>query len=148
VALLRAGPRAGGFHHTLARAGDPRILSVEATPAGCSVREIDRVHGHANHLVHEHADRQMQIVTRSSARRQVRIDELAKQLPDRPDMADLRAALLDRADPELPIHRRDPDDPDGENTLACACFELAEDTVTMRVFTGTATDPEVVIRLP
>ncbi len=148
VALLRDSPRAGGFHHTLAQAGDPRILSVETSPAVCSVQEIDRVYGHANHLIHEHADRQLQIVTRSSARRQARIDELARQLPERPEPADLRTALQDRADPALPIYRADPDDPDGENTLACACFELTEDTVEIRVFTGTASGPEVVIQLP
>lgn len=134
VALLRDSPRSGGFHHTLACAGDARLFSIEAVPAGCSVREIGERFGHANHLIHEHADRQLQIVTRSSAHRQARIDRLAAALPGKPTSADLRAALLDRSDPELPVFRTDPDDPDDEITLACAVFELSRDAVTMRVF--------------
>jgi hypothetical protein len=44
------------------------------------------------------------------------------------------ALLRDRADAALPIHRAQPDDPDDENTLATAVFEIAPDRVAWRVY--------------
>lgn len=52
VQLLRDTPRASGFHHTLGCAGDPRLLSIEATAQRCSIAADITLAGHANHLVH------------------------------------------------------------------------------------------------
>ena len=42
-----------GFHHSLGRAGDHRLLSVEAPASGCVVVEAREPRVHANHLLHE-----------------------------------------------------------------------------------------------
>ena len=133
LGLLCDSPRSGGFHHTLAQVGDARLLSVELTPIRCSVQVIDEHFAHANHLVHEQADRQLQIVTRSSARRQARIDHCLSALPANPPLMALSIALTDCTDNLLPIYRCDPDDPDGENTLARAGFNLTSAQVELSV---------------
>src|SRR3546814_20011924 len=72
-----------------------------------------------------------QIVTDSSRARQERGGELvAAPAASR----DPLAVLWDGARPALPIYRLQPDDPDGENTLATAVFEIATDKVAWRVY--------------
>lgn len=109
VALIEGLPRAGGFHFAMAQAGDSRLLSVEFTGDLVSVVELDRPTAHANHLIHAGMADLPQIVTRSSADRQARADALLPQPP--------LAILQDTAGPGLPILRRDPADPDEENTV-------------------------------
>jgi hypothetical protein len=55
------------------------------------------------------------------------------QLPRRDE---LLAILADRSDPDLPIYRIDPDDPDWENTLATAVFRLDASGVLGSVLSG------------
>ncbi|MDR8729274.1 C45 family autoproteolytic acyltransferase/hydolase [Burkholderia pseudomultivorans] len=121
--VLRTHERASGFHHTLGATGDARLLSVEASVARCSIVDVARLAGHANHLVHPGSEAEAQIVTQSSADRQRRVDALTPGL-DTIDEAALRRVLGDRAPEGLPIYRDDPADPDDENTLATAAFAI------------------------
>ncbi|VWB89922.1 peptidase C45 [Burkholderia lata] len=121
--VLRGHARASGFHHTLGATGDARLLSIEASVARCSVIDVARLAGHANHLVHPGSDTEAQIVTQSSADRQRRVDALTPAI-DAIDEAALLRVLGDRAPEGLPIYRDDPADPDDENTLATGVFAI------------------------
>jgi hypothetical protein len=123
--VLRTHARASGFHHTLGATGDARLLSIEASVARCSVVNVARLAGHANHLVHPGCEAEAQIVTQSSGDRQRRVDALTQGI-DTIDEAALRHVLGDRAPEGLPIYRDDPADPDDENTLATAVFAVRD----------------------
>jgi len=131
VALVEASPRAGAFHLSLAQAGDPRLVSLEFTHAGCSAVEAARPLCHANHLVHPALAGEAQIVTDSSRARQQRGEAI---LAADGWHGDPLALLRDRANAALPVYREQPDDPDDENTLATAVFEIAPDKVAWRVY--------------
>jgi hypothetical protein len=133
VHLLRDTPRASGFHHTLGAAGDSRVFSVEATAMRCSVESVARVSGHANHLIHPGCEDEAQIVTDSSRDRQARIAALLEARGAQLDGEALVQMLHDKAPAGLPIYREDPNDPDDENTLATALFEIRDDGVALRV---------------
>ena len=134
VALVRSAERAGGFHQTLGQAGDARLFSLEFTGTRFVAVSIAAPSIHANHLVHEETGRASQIVTGSSGARQRRGAALigGHRVGD-PEEAAL-AVLWDTADPELPIHRLDPDDPDVENTMASAVFRIGPKRVDWRVY--------------
>jgi len=117
--LLQRSDRAGAFHLTLAMADDPRLLSVEFCSEAFSVREIAEPGIHANHFIHPTTKALGQIMTRSSASRQNRGNML---IQDWREGQDPLTILRDQCDPELPILRDDPEDPDHENTLASAVF--------------------------
>ncbi|ACC74302.1 C45 family peptidase [Paraburkholderia phymatum] len=133
VRLLHDTPRASGFHHTLGTAGERRVISVEATAMRCSVESIGRVSGHANHMIHPGCDGEAQIVTDSSRDRQARIAALLEARGAQPDGSVLVDMLHDKAPAGLPIYREDPDDPDDENTLATALFQIRDDGVALQV---------------
>jgi Acyl-coenzyme A:6-aminopenicillanic acid acyl-transferase len=126
VEVLNGVPRASGFHHTLGCVGDPRLLSIEATVQRCSVVEVTRLSGHANHLIHDGCDNEEQIVTASSRDR---------HLPGLSGIGELNLlqVLFDQASKGLPIYRDDPADPDDENTLATALFVIREAGVEFEV---------------
>jgi hypothetical protein len=132
--LLSDAPRASGFHHTLGCVCDTRLLSIEASVQRCSVVADAPRFGHANHMIHEGCDGEMQIVTDSSRDRQARVDALLPAL--RTPVADdgLLRVLRDRAPTGLPIYRDDPRDPDDENTLATALFRIETDGVAMQIY--------------
>ncbi len=130
--LLRGARRAGAFHLSLAQAGDRRVVSVEFTHASCSVVEVERPRCHANHLVHPDTVTESQIVTDSSRSRQQRGDEIVGGAGE--GELNPLAVLWDRANPALPVYRDSPDDPDDENTLATAVFEIGTDSVAWRVY--------------
>lgn len=134
VQLLHDTPRASGFHHTLAAAGDRRVFSVEATAMRCSVERVERVSGHANHMIHAGCEDEAQIVTDSSCDRQARVGVLLEQRGAQIDGDALVDMLHDKGPTGLPIYRDDPRDPDGENTLATALFQLRDDGVALRVY--------------
>lgn len=129
VAHLRGTSRAGAFHVSLARIGDPRLLSVEFTSTAVSVTEITAPAVHSNHLIHPATAGEAQIVTESSGCRQERGDALIGERADDP-----LAILRDTDGPGLPIRRDDPDDPDDENTLATAVFVLEDSALTWQVY--------------
>lgn len=143
VAVLTQTARAGAFHHTLSRAGEHQILSVEATGSGCSVREITQVAGHANHLVHPALANIEQVVTGSSASRQHRLEQWRSGLPEKALSPDEALAILSDTQSEpLPVYRQDPQDPDDENTLATAVFTLQQGKVGWQVYRGNRNNPE------
>jgi hypothetical protein len=137
TAILARTDRAAGYHHVLAQAGDPRLLSVEAPASGMDCVELKAPAGHANHLVgRAFGGTVRQRITPSSAARQSRVDALARDLPPDPSPAELCRILGDRADPERPIYRIDAGDGDEECTLATVLFEIGPEDVIWRVFEG------------
>jgi len=130
---LQAAPRASGFHHTLGAVGDERIMSVEATAKRCSIERIATVSGHANHMIHAGCEDEAQIVTDSSRDRQARVEVLLERQSKQIDGDALVHMLHDKAPTGLPIYREDPNDPDHENTLATACFQIQRDGIAMQV---------------
>jgi hypothetical protein len=137
--MIGGSDRAGAFHLTLAQAGDPRLVSVEFTHTSCSTVTVERPQCHANHLIHTATASEQQIVTASSRARQERGNEIIANLG--PHDRDPQPLLRDRAHPLLPIHREQPDDPDNENTLATAVFEIGADRVVWRVYDGISETP-------
>lgn len=131
--LLRGAPRAGAFHLTLAQAGDERLLSVEFSARGISVKELDCPRLHANHLLDLQAEIDDQIVTGSSGSRQEKGDQLVATLENGGE-SDALAILWNGDDPQFPILRTDPRDPDAENTLATALFSVGADKVRWAVY--------------
>ena len=132
--ILSSAPAASGFQHTLGCAGDARLFSVEASAQRCSVQPVSRLSGHANHMIHPGCEAEAQIVTDSSRDRQLRVDALLPALANPLKPAALLEVLQDRAPAGLPIYRDDPLDPDDENTLATALFEVGNAGVSMKVF--------------
>jgi hypothetical protein len=124
--------RASGFHHTLGCVGDERLLSVEATVARCSIENVERLSGHANHLIHRGTVAEEQIVTDSSRDRQARLRQLLAEMREVNEVA-LLQVLSDKTSTALPIYRADPADPDDENTLATALFVIDETGVELEV---------------
>ena len=131
VACIRDTVRASGFHHSLARAGDRRLLSVEAPASGCEVVEVRAPRAHANHLLHERFARTAQAIAASSRSRQVRAEAL------------IAGGALDHRDPlcvlgdvggRLPIRRREKHSGDAGFTLATAVFRISERGVDYEVF--------------
>ncbi|OCP18760.1 MULTISPECIES: C45 family peptidase [unclassified Ensifer] len=132
VHLLETSDRAGAFHMTLGREGDPRLLSVEFTHTSCTVATVDRPQCHANHLIHEGMEGERQVITGSSRSRQQRGDViLAEAVSTSPDPLDI---LWDKAVSPLPIYRAQPDDPDHENTLATAVFHIGAQSIDWKVY--------------
>ena len=134
ITLLTTGPRAGAFHHTLGQRGDSRLFSVEATGTGCSVRQLNDVFAHANHLIHENLSATEQVITDSSGSRQQRLNDWL-QTQVQLDGAAAKAILSDQHDAVLPVYRLSPQDPDDENTLATAVFMLNSEKTTLEVLT-------------
>lgn len=130
VAVLGRDDRAGGFHHSLAMAGDTRLLSVEAPGQACHVEEVRRPTAHANHLLAAAFEGLPQIVTASSARRQERADEMLAGRGG--DLEDPTEILFDRTDGALPILRRGDGGDDGY-TLGTAVFEIGLRQIAWRV---------------
>ncbi|WP_298936819.1 C45 family peptidase [uncultured Ruegeria sp.] len=127
LATLSHDPSCGGFHMTLAQAGNPQLLSVEFGGGEVSVTQISSRSGHTNHALHLASEGQ--ITTLSSTDRQAKIAQLAPQ----DHVADLDI-LRDASGPGLPIRRDAPDDPDHENTLATCLFTVSKSGVDWRIF--------------
>lgn len=127
--LLRGAPATGGFHFTLAAVGDPRLLSVEIGAGAVCVRALTETAIHANHALQQPLADQPQIVTESSGDRQERGAALLATGRKSP-----LEILRDSGGPGLPIHRADPNDPDGENTLATAEFIIDPESLEWRIY--------------
>jgi hypothetical protein len=127
VDALSDNPRCGGFHMTLAQAGNAQLLSIEYGGGAISVVPVTARSGHANHALHLPADGQ--IVTRSSGDRQAQVERLL--LDARISDIDI---LRDTSGSGLPIRRDSPDDPDQENTLATCVFIVSKTAVEWRIY--------------
>lgn len=129
IALLKQAPASGGFHFTLAQLGRPTLHSVEVGGGDVSCRTVDESAVHANHALH-HGGQGDQLVTRSSGDRQQRGVELLAA-----GERDPLVILRDTGGSGLPIFRREPDDPDDENTLVTGVFRLLSDKVDWEIHT-------------
>ncbi|HEY1393265.1 MAG TPA: C45 family peptidase, partial [Methylibium sp.] len=133
VALLRAHPRAGGFHLTLGHRDSPQLLSVEFRSEDCSVLTVEAAALHANHAIHPGMRDLPQLITGSSGHRQRRGAALIAEASSLQAPIDPLAILADDTEPNFPILRLDPNDSDLENTLACADIVIHRTHVDWRV---------------
>ena len=143
LALLAAHNASGGFHMTLAQAGDARMMSVEFGGGVCSARQIEAPAVHANHALHMGDRAAGQIVTASSRDRQARATQLIAG-----GVTDPLRILRDTGGAGLPIHRSAPDDPDHENTLATALLRMDNSSVEWRLHDQTSERPVIEGRWP
>ncbi|MRU16558.1 6-aminopenicillanic acid acyl-transferase [Roseovarius sp. A21] len=134
--LLARHNTCGGFHMTLAQAGDPRLMSVEFGGGDCSTKEILTPSVHANHALHMGNGAKGQAITASSRDRQARGTEMLAEGVRNP----LRI-LRDTGGAGLPVHRCHAEDPDHENTLASAVFRVGSSTVDWSVYDQTSEHP-------
>lgn len=125
--LLMRENQCGGFHFTLAQAGDGVIHSIEFGGGAAVHRQIDTPSAHANHALYLDLPHG-QCVTRSSADRQARATGLIED-----GARDALAILRDSGGKGLPIHRSRPDDPDHENTLATAIIQVEKDGLSWEI---------------
>lgn len=116
LALLEGAPASGGFHFSLAQLGTAGVLSLEVGDGRLAGEAVGAATVHANHALRLDG---RQIVTRSSGDRQRRGEALLAA-----GERDPLAILGDTGGEGLPILRREPDDPDHENTLATGVFRL------------------------
>ena len=143
LALVAAHNDCGGFHMTLAQAGDARMMSVEFGGGACSARQIETPAAHANHALHLGERAANQIVTDSSRDRQARATQMIAD-----GITDPFSILRDTGGAGLPIHRCAPDDPDHENTLATALFRIEKSSVEWRLYDQTSKRPVIEGRWP
>ncbi|MFP6731235.1 MAG: C45 family peptidase [Alphaproteobacteria bacterium] len=137
--ILRRNDRAAGFHHALAQAGDPRLLSVEAPASGCTVIEAQSPMAHANHLVADDYEALAQDCQPSSDARQERADALiAAGTLAGGNALDI---LFDRANAALPILRDGDEEGNDGYTLATAVFKIGAEAVDWSVCHGPDASP-------
>ncbi|VAX01796.1 hypothetical protein MNBD_ALPHA03-1243 [hydrothermal vent metagenome] len=129
--LLKTAPISGGFHYSLAQRGDKRLISLEFGGGAYYETIVETPSFHANHAILGRRGHQRQIITKSSLDRQSRGDFLIAKLFNDPI-----AILRDKAENELPIWRREPDDPDDENTLASVVFEVTSSEISWTIYSG------------
>jgi hypothetical protein len=134
LSVLNGCHRSGSFHHTLAQVGQKDVLSIEYTPNDVSVLRLHSAYGHANHFIHPRFHNSRQRVTLSSAARQASVDELCRKLPSSPRLDDIRRMLCSADNPDLPIYRTNPNDPDRENTLATVLLLIKPNVVQSRLY--------------
>ncbi len=134
--LLARNNACGGFHMTLAQAGDPRLMSIEFGGGDCSTKEIDTPSVHANHALHMGNGAKDQLVTASSRDRQARGSDMLAEGVKTP-----LQILRDTGGSGLPVHRCHAEDPDNENTLASAVFHVGSSTVDWSVYDQTSDTP-------
>ncbi|MDR1828995.1 MAG: C45 family peptidase [Methylobacteriaceae bacterium] len=131
--ILEDSPRFGAYHVSVGRVGSADIFSMEFTHHRCSIKKITRPCVHSNHLIHEAMAEEPQIITGSSQSRQDRGNELIQTAEG---ALDPLVILHDGNHPVFPIFRRQPDDPDDENTLAGSVFELGQSGIIWKVYSG------------
>lgn len=131
--LLERHTFSGGFHYSIAQVGRTELLSIEHGGGNCHITNIQTPTGHANHVSTVACDKQL--ITQSSADRYARTQELFKDQSLSP--LDI---LRDKANDKLPIWRREDDDPDDENTIASAIFNVGNDELTWQIYSGSSRD--------
>lgn len=137
VSYVESIDLAGGFHVTLGQPGQDNLTSIEFASRNTSVIHLTKASGHANHMIHPAMQHQPQIITGSSGFRQARLEQLLGHDQDIEPLV----ILFDNQNTEFPIFRQAPDDPDTENTLATARFEIHLDRVKWDVHAGQSFGP-------
>lgn len=133
--MLARENQCGGFHFTLAQAGQRGIHSIEFGGGETVIRQIETASAHANHALHL-VRPQGQMITRSSDDRQKRATALIGG-----GVRDALAILRDAGGQGLPVHRCAPDDPDHENTLATAVIRVEKDGLCWEIYDQRSTGP-------
>jgi hypothetical protein len=133
--LLARENECGGFHFTLAQAGNTELHSVEFGGGAFSHKIIETASGHANHALHMNLP-QTQMITASSRDRQMRVRELLEM-----GVSDALRILRDTGGAGLPIHRTSSDDPDKENTLASAIISVNNTGVSWKFYDQSSPEP-------
>ncbi len=133
--VLTQTARAGGFHFTVAELATKRLYSVEFGPYHCSVEQVQTPSVHANHMIHAAMRPYPQLITGSSAFRQIAGDALLAQ-----GAAPL-AILFSKDHPNYPLFREDEQDSDNEHTLATVCFVANGDDWDWCVYEYAAIEP-------
>ncbi len=136
--LLRQHNGCGGFHFTLAQAGDPRLLSIEIGGGECAQRRVDQPDVHANHALFLEMPIGGQEKTNSSMDRQVRGAQLIAATAAKQDPM---LVLRDTGGTGLPIHRQQANDPDCENTLASVVMHVGKFGVKWSIYDQNSKQP-------
>jgi len=136
LSVLKGCRRSGSFYHMLAQVGQKDVLSIEYTPDDVSILQLHSAYGHTNHFIHPRFHNSRQRVTASSAARQICIDDLCRKVPIPPSLDDIRRMLFNTDNPDLPVYRMDPNDPDGENTFATALFLIKSNAVHCKLYSA------------
>jgi predicted choloylglycine hydrolase len=144
IRFLQTAERAGAFHVTLARRGDPRLLGIEFTHARCSILTLEQTSCHANHLVHPDMSGERQVITGSSRSRQQRGDAVIANASA--GRLDPLSVLWDRGHLTLPVYRAQSDDPDHENTLATAVLRVGAASIAWDVYDRAGAPPRLAFR--
>jgi hypothetical protein len=118
-----------------AQPGLPRMVITRAMIAMPTL--LNEASGHANHMIHAAMQHQPQIVTGSSGFRQIRLEQCLRAHADIEPLE----VLFDTKNPEFPVFRADPADPDHENTLASVRFEVGTDALQWQVHQGQCFEP-------
>lgn len=134
---LKSTPSSGGFHLTLGQAGEQLLYSIEFNCRQHAIVEIKQTMGHANHMVHAEMQHEPQVITDSSQSRQARVQQCLEQNP----AIEPLEILFDMENSLYPIFRSNADDPDGENTLASARFEVGVAQLAWTVHEGQSHQP-------
>jgi hypothetical protein len=135
-AILREAPATGGYHLAIAKAGDPRVMSVEYGGGRIAARVVVEPSVHANHAVMISEQGVDQIITDSSRDRYARGNALLSS-----GCRDPLTILRDTGGSGWPIWRRNADDPDREATLASAVFRVQSNTVQWWFYHGASDLP-------
>ncbi|MEH6631391.1 MAG: C45 family peptidase [Halopseudomonas aestusnigri] len=129
--LLQNAPISGGFHYTIAQSGDSRLISLEFGGGAYSEKIVETPSLHANHAILGDNRHQQQLITQSSLDRQKQGNVLIANSVKSP-----LEILRDKAEHCLPIWRRDANDPDSENTIASAVFEITSSKISWTFHAG------------
>ena len=120
IRVITISNRASGFNYNIGSLSDRRVVSVEVSPEGHHVHEVQGYYLHTNHYL-ELMD-VAQEITPSSRRRLARAESLCRNTPPG-DATRVLALLGDRTDCDHPIHC-DATPPDISATLCSALFDL------------------------
>lgn len=129
--LLERHNLSGGFHYSVAQIGCRELLSIEHGGGNCHITNIHTPTSHANHVSTVRCDKQL--ITQSSDDRYERTQELLKD----PSLSPLDI-LRDNSGDELPIWRREKDDPDDENTIASVIFQVGKEQLSWEIYSGSS----------
>jgi hypothetical protein len=120
IRVITTSKRASGFNYNIGSLSERRVVSVEVSPEGHHVHEVQGYYLHTNHYLK--LSDVAQEITPSSRRRLARAELLCRNTPPG-DATRVLALLGDRTDRDHPIHC-DATPPDISATLCSALFDL------------------------
>ena len=130
IRVITMSDRASGFNYNIGSLSERRVVSVEVSPEGHHVHEVQDYYTHTNHYF-ELRD-QKQEITLSSRKRLERSLSLCRSTSPT-DVGHVLALLGDQTDRDFPIYR-DATFPDNDATLCSALYDL--DRRELRIYWG------------